>query len=218
MTVDERVSSLPIIEDVDDMLREGLSGTDVAKYVQETFELLPNVCPEVLAKALNKRREMLPPPAPDPEEWPAASGAICGDARPPGKLASGMYRRAVRGIDTLLETESLYLAQRDRIDRMMAAETEAKARIEDMPKEMGVALEMLKTHAKMQEQFGPAMERMRLSLEIQGSGAVTGLGQKAAMVMQDPESRHKVLSIFRRLSQVARVPVLDGEAEPIGGS
>lgn len=218
MTIEERVSSLPIIEDVDDMLREGLTSTDVAKYIQETFELLRDVSFDRLAKALTKRREALPPPPPDPAEWPAAVSSVAEGARPPGRIASGMYQRAVRGIDTLLETESLYLAQRDRIDRMMTAETNQGAHFDDMPKEMGVALEMLKTHAKMQEQFGPAMERMRLSLEIQGSGAVTGLGQKAAMVMQDPESRHKVLSIFRRLSQVARVPVLDGEAEPIGGS
>ncbi|MBW2168861.1 MAG: hypothetical protein JRG69_06315 [Deltaproteobacteria bacterium] len=76
---------------------------------------------------------------------------------------------------------------------------------------------MLKTHAKFQEQFGPAVDRMRLSLDIQG-GAVTGLGQKIASVMAEPESRHKVLSMFRRLVQASSLPILDVEAEPIGGS
>lgn len=117
----------------------------------------------------------------------------------------------------MLETESLYLAQRDRIDRIMTSESSSGEHYEGMPKEMDVALEMLKTHAKFQEQFGPSIERMRLSLEVQG-GSATGMGQKVAQAMANPESRHKILSFFQRLSKAANLPVIDGEAEPVGSS
>lgn len=219
VTLDEKISTLPIVDEVDEMLRDGLSSPDIAKYIQGTFELLTEVSPNEMRKALNKRRKALPPPPPDPQEWPAAHSPeeALDTARTPGKLSQAQYRRAVRGIDTLLETESLYLAQRDRIDRMMTSESTNGEHYEGMPKEMDVALEMLKTHAKMQEQFGPSIERMRLSLEIQ-SGTATGAGQRVAEAMQNPESRHKVLSFFQRLSKVAKLPVIDGEAEPVGGS
>lgn len=215
----QRLSDLPIIDDVDDMLREELSAPDVAKHIQETFELLVDVSPDVLRKALSERRKNLPPPPIPPEEWPAAycpPTETLDTPRSPGSLSSGQYRRATRGIDGMLEAESLYLAQRDRIDHLMASEGRTGEPYEDMPREFGVALEMLKTHAKFQEQFGPAVDRMRLSLDIQG-GAATGLGQKISSVMADPESRHKVLSMFRRLVRAASLPVLDVEAEPAGG-
>lgn len=221
----QRISDLPIVSDVDEMLREGLSAPDVAKHIQETFELLVDVSPDVLRKALSERRKNLPAPEPSPEEWPAAYSPPVEQvvnnpegARRPGVIAKSQYRRATRGIDAMLETESLYLAQRDRLDRLIASENTTGEPYEEMPREMGVALEMLKTHAKFQEQFGPAIDRMRLSLDIQG-GAATGLGQKIASVMQDPESRHKVLSMVKRLAQLASLPesVMDVEAEPVGG-
>mgnify|MGYP001144134355 CR=1 FL=1 len=219
----QRIADLPIVEDVDDMLREGLSAPDVARHVQETFELLTDVSHDVLRKALSERRKNLPAPAPSAEEWPAAYSPPVDalenhpdGARSPGVIAKNQYRQATRGIDAMLETESLYLAQRDRLDRLIGSENRTGVPYEEMPREMSVALEMLKTHAKFQEQFGPAVDRMRMSLEIQG-GAATGLGQKIASVMQDPESRHKVLSMFKRLTEAAKLPVIDAEAEPAGG-
>ena len=218
--MDERVSTLPIVEDVDEMLREGMTAADVAKHIQETFELLQDVSGETLQKALQRRRKALPPPPPSPEDWPAVYSPEedSSEARTPGKLARAQYQRAVMGIDLLLETEGLYLAQRDRIDRMMRAESRSGTHYEEMPREMGAALDMLKTHAKLQEQFGPATARLKMNLEIQG-GATTGLGQKVSSTMQNPGSRHKVLSFFKKLSQVADLPpaIIDGEAEPVGG-
>jgi hypothetical protein len=222
----QRISDLPIIGDVDEMLHEGLSAPDVAKHIQQTFELLTDVSPDVLRKALGERRKNLPVSLsrdPTAEEWPAAYSPpmdIVVDnsngARMPGVIAKAQYRRATRGIDAMLETESLYLAQRDRIDRLITSENTTGEPYEEMPREMGVALEMLRTHAKLQEQFGSAVDRMRLSLDISG-GAATGLGQKIASVMQDPESRHKVLSMVKRFTQLASLPVMDVEADPVGG-
>lgn len=219
----QRISDLPIIDDVDDMLREGLSALDVAKHIQETFELLTDVSPDVLRKALGERKNNPPPPPLDPKEWPAAysppSDEVVNNpdgARPPGMLAKDQYRSAKRGIDAMLETECLYLAQRDRIDRLIHSENRTGVPYEEMPREMGTALEMLKTHAKFQEQFGPAIDRMRLTMDLQG-GAATGLGGAIAAVMQNPESRHKVLSMVKRFAQVASMPIMDVEAEPVGG-
>ena len=216
--VAQRVSDLPIVNDVDDMLREGLSAPDVAKHIQQTFELLVDIPERTLVEALTTRRASLPPPPPTPEEWPAAFAPPAEQRvapRSPGRLSSGMYRQAARGINALLETESLYLAQRDRIDMLMHLEHSVGVPYEEMPREMNSALEMLKTHAKLQEQFGPAIDRMKMSLEIQG-GSATGLGQRIMSVMQDPESRHKVLAMFKRLVQAANMPVIDAEAEPVG--
>jgi len=100
----------------------------------------------------------------------------------------------------------------------MHLESEAGEPYEEMPKEFGRAESLLMSHAKLQEQFGPVMNRMRVSLEIEG-GADSRLGQRVSAVMADPESRHKVLSMFKRLTQAASIPaVIDAEAEPVGGS
>jgi len=219
----QRISDLPIVSEVDDMLREGLSAPDVAKHIQETFELLADVSPDVLRKALSERKKNLPPPPPDPEQWPAVYSPPDTEvvnhpdgARPPGALAKAQYQQAKRGINVMLEAECLYLAQRDRIDRLIHSENRTGEPYEDMPREMGTALEMLKTHAKLEEQYGPAVDRMRLSLDVQGDAA-TGLGGAIAAVMKNPESRHKVLSMVQRFAKLAAPPVMDVEAEPVGG-
>ena len=217
--ISKRINELPIINEVDDMLREGIAATDIATYVQQTFEFLTDVSMEKLASSLRRRRKKLSDTLPEPQDWPAIENGDGFDGpRTPGLLAGQQYRKASRGIDLMLEAESLYLAQRDRLDRLMRMEQDSGEPYEEMPKEFGRAESLLTTHAKLQEQFGPAVDRMRMSLEIQG-GSATGLGQRIAAVMDDPESRHKVLNMFRRLTQAASLPaVIDAEAEPAGGS
>lgn len=213
-----RVENLPIIDEVDEMLREGMSTVDVARHIQQTFELLQDVTEDGLRKCLSKRRKALPPVAPTPEEWPAShSTAKDETARTPGNIAARQYQRATKGISLMLEAESLYLAQRDRLDKLMEMESSTGVPYEEMPKEFGRAESILMSHAKLQEQFGPSVDRMRMSVEIQG-GPCSSLAQSANAVMANPESRHKVLSMLRRFTQAASLSaVIDGEAEPVGG-
>ena len=59
VTLAEKIEDLPIINEVDEMILEGVSTTDIAKYIQNTFELLTEVTPNSLRIALDKRKVKL---------------------------------------------------------------------------------------------------------------------------------------------------------------
>jgi hypothetical protein len=201
------IADLPIVNDVDDMLREGVGSESVAKFIQETMGLMTNVAPKTLSRMLRERRESLPPP-PDPginpDEWPA-TGEGGTEPRPPGRLARCQYGKALRGIDRLLEVESLYLSTRDRIDWLMQQEKTEGEPYEKMYLEVASARELLKTHADLEREFGATGNRFRMSVEVSGRSS-SELGQRVQKVLDNPESRHKVVDLVKRLKQAAHLP------------
>lgn len=213
-TIEGKLANLPIIDEVDEMIREGLSAGDIAHYLHDTFEVLTEFPHKKVVDAINNRAKALPPL---PGEWPAAhSPGKYDDGREPGSLSKAQYRRACQGVDKLLELESLYLSQRDRIDRKIRRENESGDFYDNMPSEYREAREMIREIATVERDFGGSMNRMRMSLEIQGASD-TDLGKKIAGVMENPESRHKVISMFKRMASAAQLPAAL-ETDPPGSS
>jgi hypothetical protein len=219
LTLRKRLESLGRLEEIDQLLSEGAELEWVSKYIQTTLGLLSNIEPKVLAEALEDRRRSLVRTVNLQEVWPASQSMeedTLGQrrARPPGKLSSIQYQRATRGMDLLLETESLYIAQRDRIDWLMGEEANTGIVNENMPREFQAANNTLVAYAKFWSEFGDTLGKMRKSMSVQGVEADTALGRKIADVLKNPESRHKVVSLFKRLAQATQLP----PGEPTDGS
>lgn len=209
------IANLPIVDEIDEMLRDEVSLADVARYIQETFEMLTQYVSHKLVSALEKRRKTLPPLPPSPEEFPA--GHPIGkdeDIRAPGRIAQNQYRRAAVGMDKLLELESLYITQRDRIDKKIQGENDTGEFYDCMEDSIKTARELIKDMVGIEREFGVAMNRMRVNLDIQGASN-TDLGKRVSDVMEHPESRHKVISMFKRVTQAAELPEAVADADAV---
>lgn len=199
---EQGVVELPIINDVDDMLREGVSLDSIASFIQETMGLMKNCARSSLIEALSNRRHKLPQKA-EVEEWPAADQDVI-KTRTPGELARNQYRRTLRGIDRMLEVESLYLSVRDRIDWLISQEKTSDTHNEKLYQEYNQARELLETHAKLEREFGAMANRFRMSIDV-ASRSDSELGQHVQKVLENPESRHKVVDLVKRMKQAANI-------------
>jgi hypothetical protein len=217
LTLRKRLESLDRLEEIDQLLNEGAELEWVAKYIQTTLGLFSNVDSAALVGVLESRRSSNVKTVNLQEVWPASQSMEedhLGELvpRPPGKLSASQYRRACRGMDLILETESLYIAQRDRIDWLMKKEVDTGLVYEDMPREFQAATNTLARYSEFWSEYGESMGKARKTLGVQG--AETKLGIKIQQVLQDPESRHKVVSLFKRRAQATQLP----PGEPTDGA
>jgi len=239
-TVAERVEQLNFIDEVDELLLEGSSASDVARYIQQTMMKLKDVALKTLVKVLTERRKQLKEESDEEEELsivamsnahPASDGPhirinpdtrkIEGDInRSPTSLARVMYDRYVGNFNLLLELESIYLSQRDRISRMMLIEERLGMPLDDLGKEFDIARKLLVAHANVQKSLGlhenPHSSELSLSLTLKGMKSK--LGADVLDTLKDPQSRHKVLNALRAISSDPELPgqIIDGEATELG--
>lgn len=251
LTVAERVEALDFVEEVDALLLEGSPATDVARYIQKTMMKLKDVAFGTLVKTIKARRKRLEEEAAqeddDDGELPAGLGEllavanvhpaatapsqhldpqsnkIIGDApRTPSTLSRLMYEKYVGGFNSLLEVESMYLAQRDRISWMMLLEQRLKMPIDDLGKELDIARKLLMAHANIQEKLGLTGDGRgqgaELNLSLTLKGLQSRLGADVLETLKDPQSRHKILNALRAITNDPTLPgsIIDGEATELG--
>lgn len=209
-TVAEQVADLGCIDEIDELLEEGTSATDVAKFIQQTLNELTEFGEATLVKVLRKRRA--DNAAAGPKMYSPAEEAPQ-TPRAPSSLAYGAYTRQSRGIDSLIELESLYLSCRDRIGWLMDIEQKPRGSgehrairpIEKMHLEYQAAKDLIKEHARLQSELGmTTQDRFKLTLDVQGMRSK--FGATIATVLADPEGRHKVLSLLDRLKGAGSLP------------
>lgn len=239
-TVAERLEELDCIDDVDEMLLDNSAATDVARFIQRTMMQLKEVAHSTLTAALRTRAKALKVLAAEaaakaeaePDQaieqeiipfHPATTGPlleidddneIVGDpSRSPTVLARTMYARYVGGFDTLLEFETLYLAQRDRIGRMMAIEERLGVPLESTVMEFKEARMILQAHTKAKVALGlsGSEDRLRLTLDIKSTRAKHG--DAVAEVLESPTSRHKLLTMVKAMAGV-EFPQVVADVEP----
>lgn len=223
-TTAELVQDLGRIKDIDAMLQEGMSATDVADFIQDTLGEIRHVDRVSLANILRERSKSLPPPEMTAEEFPAAAcPAAHSDTddypeppRRPGKIARSQYKKAKRGVDELLELESLYIAQRDRIDWLMGLEATENIPMPTLTDEISAARKILVDMADVRQKAGPSMARMGITLEI-GTNPGAAMQSSINSVMSNPSSRHRVLTLVEKFKRLAALPqhVVDADAEPV---
>jgi len=206
-TVAERIGELRSIEDIDDMLMEGSSCVDVAKFIQQALEELEDVKTQTLVRRLKERRVSLQESIEEAEEDEEAkeddggareAAIVHVGCRRVGKLATSQYDRVRKGIERLLELECAYLAARDRVDLILDKEQDTGFPFEMTGREFLVLGKLLELHGKEDE-------RIRA---IMGSGLshekldIKGYSKETARVLAKPASRRRVVSIIERMKLI----------------
>jgi len=234
MSAGKLIEGLVCLGTVDVMLLEGVPVADVAKFIQKDQGELTDVDEKTLANALGVRRQQrqevagyfgASAPRVDIDDLDDSSGSQddrlrLGEyrrrARTPSVLTRNLYKRTEERIKHMVELEGLYLAAKDRIDRWMELESEAGAFSDRLGQEIVNAANVLSEHFEIAQELGlvEGGDRMKLTLDFKRYSADT------AKVLNNPESRHRVISIVERLTQhakkVAAAAVVDMvEEEPV---
>ena len=116
----------------------------------------------------------------------------------------GLYDRTETGIRDMIELEGAFLAQRDRVDRMMELEALSGAFSDLTTRAIDSMTEILwkriQARAKMNEGGGDAFD---FNLSIRR------YSQQTMEVMSNPESRHRIMSLLERLARFgkSRIPL-----------
>ena len=198
LTIAQRLSELSIIDDIDDMLRDGVSTGDVAKFVQLGLEELTDVKPNTLGKVLGQRRKAIMDVQPKPPVDPRLASIIPAEGRRVAVLSRNQYTQVNKAMDRLIEFEALYLAQRDRLDTIITKEIELGFPFEMTDRTVLTAAKLLELHGKQEKELlerlgdGPSHEKLDLK----------GYSKETAATLQKADSRRRVVSIVERLKRV----------------
>jgi hypothetical protein len=199
LTISQRLNELSIIDDVDEMLREGVSTGDVAKFIQLGLEELIDVKAGSLGDALARRRKTIMEVHPSPLIDPRLAAIMpVGAARRVACLSRNQYVKTNQGMDRLIELEALYLAQRDRLDNIITKENELGFPFEMTDRTMLTAAKLIELHGNQEKAIfdrlgdGPSHEKLDLK----------GYSEETAETLQKPDSRRRVVSIVERLKRV----------------
>jgi len=210
VTVADRLGDLKSINDIDDMLLEGSSAPDVARFIHIGLKRLEDVPEQTLVEALKLRRTALREE--QEEDFPARNVSEDSTrARSPGKLARLNYFQMRRQMDEMIELESLFLSLRDRIDALVAKEGEMGVPFEHTHREYLAAAKLLREYREARlAMVGHGMDEVSLKLSVRG------YSQRTREVLAKPEARRRVFSVIERLTRIAGgrdIPMLVGDAE-----
>lgn len=212
-SVAKLIEKLPFLETVDTMLLENTPAADVAKYILDEQGALPGTNPKTLTNALLARRKQKLETEgfgfvhavrnedmvnyreelgldPSPRRAPHA----------PRTLVRALYSRTKGGIKELLELEILYLAQRDRIDRIMEMESAVGAFHDRGGMEIAIAADILMKRVQAKNKFGLGEgDEFELRLNVRS------YSKNTAEVLSRPESRHRVMSLLERMTRLGQL-------------
>ena len=199
------------------MLLENVPAPDVAKFVQETKKELTDVNSRTLSNALSARRRQRQEksgwwgtePSEDEDEPLVDMEKLRMYRRMPQTptrliKTKNLYDRTEGGIRDMIELEASYLAQRDRVDRLMELEALSGA-FSDMTTRafdsMNETLwKRIQARAKMNLGDGDSFD---FNLSIRN------YSQRTMEVLSNPESRHRIMSLLERLARFgkSRIPL-----------
>jgi len=202
-SVAKLIENLDCLDTVDTMLLEGTPAIDVAQFIQQDQGALTQVNEQTLVNALTARRHQK-------QEVIGMAGRYGGGggeappmrqpSRTPGAMVKSLYDRTKGGIQEMLELEALFLAQRDRVDRAIETENETGALNEGAGKEITRATDILVERFKVTHALGltESGDNFKYNLDLRG------YSQRTADILNNPESRHRVISIVERIAAHAK--------------
>jgi hypothetical protein len=212
------IEDLPCLVEVDRMLMEGVTAPDVAKYIQEEKSELLDVSQDALAKALSARRRKRQQSTgwwgADPDEEENEGDELREEMRKYRRLPQtpsrvvqnkGLYDRTEGGIRDMIELEGAFLAQRDRVDRMMELEALSGAFSDLTTKAIDSMTEILWKRIQARAKMNESASGDDLSFNL----SIRRYSQQTMEVMSNPESRHRIMSLLERLARFgkSRVPL-----------
>lgn len=192
------------IGDVDVMLLNPAeySVVDVAHFVVREMHEMAGYDMPVVESACEQHRRDLRKGVVEPGDPSLCSASVMRKISP-AQVAQINYRRSNGGIDARIELESSYLVMRERLGWIMDKEREADAHNPDLVKEFMAIKDVLKEYAKLAGQDPSEGNGVSVSVNV-GGGATR-------RVIEDPESRHKVLLLVSKMRELGAVDVIDAD-------
>jgi len=192
------IEELVQAEDVYDMLREGMAAIEVARFVKHTLQRLDGWSIEVVQNALlAKQKELVEFDNQPVQLEKLGANEIGRKAVVPHSYAKKLYGRAALSLDPMIEIAAAALSQRDRIALRMMEEDPAEPD-ESLYREFEEYRRLLESQVDFMEKFGiigQGAHTAETSMDV--AGARRKYGDRVARVLEDPQSRHKVLEAMR---------------------
>jgi hypothetical protein len=208
LTIAQRLSELSIIDDIDEMLRDGVSTGDVAKFIQLGLEELLDVKVKTLGKVLGQRRKDILVVRSNVMLDDRLAAIMPAKCRPSACLSRNQYDSQQKLLDRLIEAQAVYLFQRDRMDWIGKQEQVLGFPFEMTDRSVMTALKALEIYGKAEKEL----------LERVGSGLshpkldIKGYSKETSEVLRRPDSRRRVISLVERLKTIGgpkEIPKLD---------
>ena len=218
----KQIEDLPFLDEIDQKLLDNVPLVSVVAFIQKDMGELTNVSPNSLSNALSARRKQIQGTA----TWFSAD-SVDGDdnemvdelmtrinyrRKPvtPSRASSTIAEREEAGIIDMLELEALYLAQRDRCDRLMELETICGAFGEMTTKAIDSAAEIL---WKRIQARGKLNEGEYTGVDVNLN--IRNYSRETMEVLSNPESRHRILSLVERVTRFGKSKTALPEALPL---
>jgi len=207
-----KLRSLKCFKEVHSRLVAGWPIPEIVKFVQDVQHEYTDVTRTGLISVLKLYKKTIP----------AAELAE--------RVASPLVMKAVHaveeGIDELDEMQKLYKLQMERIQIDFNNEKSIKKLLPTMTQEVRVAREILNTYASLKMDLGLSKRhigQLDIDARIVADTASRYEGESVGKVLDNPESRRKVLSMAQRLLESSEVlellesepEVIDAEAEVV---
>ena len=206
-----KIEGLSCVAKVDEMLVEGAPAADIATFIQEDQGLLTDVNTKTLTNALLARRKLKRQMAEEYEEhWSSTDGPpdereVIWRRQPqmPSALAKMAYERTKGGIEEINELEGLYLGHRHRLERLLDLEHRAGIFSENTGKEVLICASVLMDRLKARKELGLIGRQagdfhVHLDVDLYTENTIK--------VLQDPEKRHRIVSLLERLGRLKALP------------
>jgi len=200
----KRVRSLVCFSEVHEMVITGWPLSEIAQHVQKLKHESEDITEDALIWALGEYRKDLP------------AGVLVQKTLP--QVFTKAAKQIHEGLDALAELESLYKLQMKRVEIDHAVETKIKKLMPNMTAEIRMAKDILETYAEMQMDLG-LVDRHLGKVDVSGAaleGAAAAYGKDSVRkVIEDPQSRRKLLGLVERLVEVnvKRSELRDADAD-----
>lgn len=222
-SVAKAIENLAFVDDVDTMLIENVSITEVARFIQEDQKQLPNVGRKTLLNELTRRRNIIRDEADvdatieeslsgeeegsdEDEDFVQSASQAFGPKKTNvvniSRLARSAYKRSNVRVRELFELEAIYLAQRYRLDRLIDFESEKQVVLKETGREFVYATDTIEKMISLKEKMGILgdWDRPHITRDYKG------YSEETKQVLQKPEARRRVLSLVERLGGLGKLP------------
>ena len=180
------IRGLDCWDSLEDMIRSGSTVSDVVRAIRDEG-LLPEYADNTLITALCGIREHI-----DVEDRKVHPGTVV--------HAKSAFRRLEGGVDECVELEYLYVAQKERVRRMLDLETKTEGFMPRLGDEIETAAGLIERRAKLRMGFnlvGQATTR------VDQNEAKAKFGSQVAAVLARPDASRRILSLLSKIQRPA---------------
>lgn len=200
----ERVRELKCFQEVYDRILDGWPIAEIARFIQDIKKESLDVTKAGLMAALQGFRASLPP------------GELA-KKRMPGLLANAA-NEVEAGLDEMREMEKLYRLQMNRLDIDIENEKKIKKLLPTTGQEVRIAREILSNYAELKMDLGLSKRhigQMDVDARLMADVAVRYNKTEVTTVLNDPQSRKRVLGLVERLMSKSTAALAEGSVSSV---